>query len=203
MLDARMVKAESALSALHFAGGLDVQAQVRVRLNVEVESLASLHSAAGALLLEAPLTVYRMANHDWALAGTLHRSALARLDIAGNEVKAFLFVLVAVGLAEPNGPARDTDPIAFLQLHDLLFSPRTLTGIRTYPHGGAYRFHGNPPTLPAVRAAVRAELVALPQPSPGLADRSNSPFPGDLGRRQSCREFSNNPSTIIELRPFS
>jgi len=43
MLDVRMVKAESILSALHFAGGLDVQEQGRVRLNVEVESLASLH----------------------------------------------------------------------------------------------------------------------------------------------------------------
>jgi len=58
---ARMVKAEGTLSALHFAGGLDVQEQGRVRLNVEVESLASLHQAEGALLLEDPLTVHRTA----------------------------------------------------------------------------------------------------------------------------------------------
>ncbi|MDP2846656.1 MAG: SagB family peptide dehydrogenase [Humidesulfovibrio sp.] len=204
MLDARMVKGESVLFSVSpspeesaFTG------QIASGITYQLNRYAYLRQDNGCLLLESPLTPSRIAVHDGKLAGMLHHlCAGLRLDIAGEDAKVFLSALIALGIAEPAGVDNENSPMQFWQFHDLLYYARTLHGKTTYTIGATYRFHGKRPSLPAIRKPLSDDVIALPAPTALLSEQLGRPFSEVLGKRESRREFSDEPLTLEELGAF-
>lgn len=204
MLDARMVRGESVLFSVSplpeesaFTG------QIVSGITYQLNRYAYLRQDNGCLLLESPLTPSRIAVHDGKLAGMLHQlCAGLRLDIAGEDTKAFLSALIALGIAEPAGVDNENSSMQFWQFHDLLYYVRTLHGKTTYPIGATYRFHGKRPSFPTIRKSVSDDVIALPAPTALLSEQLGRPFAEVLGRRESRRDFSDEPLTLEELGAF-
>ncbi|SDL52962.1 SagB-type dehydrogenase domain-containing protein [Maridesulfovibrio ferrireducens] len=204
MLDARIVNKNKKLFTLSPSPEDSAfKKQIESGTTYHLNRYAYLHQAEDALLLESPLTPCRITIFDAKLTGMIHQLCTGmRLDIAGDDAKTFLSVLIALGIAEPAGMEKENDPMDFWQFHDLLYYARTLDGKNAYPTGGTYRFREKRPTIPINRESVSDTFIALPEPTEELAESLNTPFSEVLGMRQSQREFSENFITLEELGAF-
>jgi hypothetical protein len=195
---------EHMVCRLSFAGGLGVQEQGRIRHNVESNRFASRHQAEVALLLEDPLTVYRMAIHDGTLPGTLPALLCPRWissEMASRHSCPSLSPYASPSLMDRR---EMTVPLRFC---------RSMIG-----ESPRERARGNARIPVAAHSASTAHGPRF-RPWERLSRLRSSHCPSCLGDwpivqtarfpefwagvSLSCRAFSNNPSTIAGLGPFS
>lgn len=165
-------------------------------------------------VLESPLSDSRLFMHDpralsllAALAAPACRSSAAACGLPQQAFQQFLDLLNSGGFLTTAGGEADsgesTDPtLRQWEFHDLLFHSRSRQGRHRNPYGGTYRFAGEIPPLPAVRAQPSEETFDLYKPDVGSLSESDLPFTRVLEGRRSAREFGERPLTDGQLGEF-
>lgn len=164
----------------------------------------------GRLVLESPRAGARVVFH-----GPAGPAALAGLaapstpdDLRETETsRALRDLLLTAGLLETvgeSGRTAEDDDAALRQweFHDLLFHSRSRAGRTDGPFGGVYSYRNEIPPLPAVKASMSADTIALDRPDIAALSRLDRPFTGVLEGRQSIREYGDHPITLAQLGEF-
>ena len=166
-----------------------------------------------AMLAESPLGHARVVLHDArlcalpALLAAPHGlDALAAVlpAFTPEQLDAMLVLLLNAGVVFPCDAtgqiAEDADAaLRQWEFHDLFFHTRSRDGRHEYPLGGTYRFKGELPHAPALKAPMSAERTELPRPD---ADSVGPDFFAVLEARRSRRTPGEVPLTLALLGEF-
>jgi SagB-type dehydrogenase family enzyme len=161
------------------------------------------------LVLESPLAPALIVVHAQEVASLVHALARPRSleDLAHVAAGAtpdvlgqVLQLLSGAGLIDQGGEEDPSNALGLWEFHDLLFHSRSRLGRRRDPYGGTLRFLGVTDPLPAVKARMTTELVALPQRDPDAPPSSS--LSDVLERRRSVRSHAPEPLTRAQLGEF-
>lgn len=165
------------------------------------------------MLAESPLGHARVVLHDARLCALpallavphgLDALAAALPAFTPEQLDAMLALLLNAGVAFPCDAAgliaEDADAaLRHWEFHDLFFHTRSRGGRHAYPLGGTYRFKGELPHTPALKAPMSAERTELPRPD---ADSVGPDFFAVLEARRSRRTPGETPLTLAQLGEF-
>src|SRR5207302_3329578 len=104
----------------------------------------------------------------------------------------------------PDGSGDDdeSDAVRLWEFHDLLFHSRSRLGRHDYPFGAVFPHAGSIDPLPAVKAPMSAERIALARPDLAQLIARDDPFTRVLESRRSIRTFGLLPPTLAQLGEF-
>ena len=173
---------------------------------------AYLHQEDNALVLESPITEYKIIFLDDRLVqlASLLSKGMSPEEIAGRlsdfdvqTIRELIEVMASCGFvlsSEAEGALRESEPpLATWEFHDLLFQARTRVGRHRNPSGGTYRFLETIPPLPVVKPAVSEHVISLQEPDMDALEENDTSFSYVLENRMSIREFAETPISLSEL----
>lgn len=148
------------------------------------------------LLLESPLSASRIHLHDTRASMVLAQLARGTTLAALQDVMVFVELLQRGGFLAPDEVPRTWE------FHDLLFHARSRRGRHDYPFGGLYPFVGDLPPLPAFKAPMSEDEIALDVPDMDMVRRDDRPLADVMETRRSMRQHGETPLSIHQLGVF-
>lgn len=166
-------------------------------------------------VLECPLGAAVVCLHDARAAVAIASLAEPRtaeeigvvLGVKPGEALAFVSLLAsakAVFPCDTDGRIAEDDsvPLRQWEFHDLLFHARSRLRRHDAPFGGTFRFAGELPHIPAVKAPMSERRIALHAPDLAALDAGDLPFSRVLEARRSIRTAGERPIAAAQLGEF-
>ena len=172
-------------------------------------------AAGGEWVLECPLAHAKILLHDWRAHALLHALSkphnLAELcrefqQISEESIAGCLSLLLACQslceVKENRTRSRQQEALAQWEFHDLLFHSRSRLGRHRNPYRDSYRFVGQIPAQPVVKAPMSQEAITLYRPDLEALKKEDLPLTYVLEERQSIRQHGASPITLKQLGEF-
>ncbi|MGB0389186.1 MAG: SagB family peptide dehydrogenase [Ardenticatenaceae bacterium] len=179
-------------------------------------------AAGGEWVLECPLGHAKLLLHDWRTHALLHALSkphnLAELcqefqPLSADAIAGCLSLLLACqSLCEAKDNAsrssvrstrtRQEEALAQWEFHDLLFHSRSRLGRHRNPYRGSYRFVGQIPAQPVVKAPMSQDAITLYRPDLEALKKEDQPLTRVLEERRSIRQHGASPITLKQLGEF-
>jgi SagB-type dehydrogenase family enzyme len=182
---------------------------------VRLSRFAFLREAGGELLLESPLSYYRVVLHrplaTWVVSSlgqaTTSADVAQGINMAQPVVAEIVAYLAATGMVVTGEPgsggqaptfAEDSDPdLLTWSPYDLLFHSRSRLGRHDDPAGAVYRHNLAP--LPVVKPVPEGRRFPLYQPDLTAPTAGEISLTEAIERRRSMREFADEGPSVREL----
>ena len=171
-----------------------------------------LHQVDGKMLLDCPLSKFKVILHHWQGAGLIAQlsqpqtinSLLEEMGEINREVvENFLCLLLAtenLSMISATGEIEtEKPPLLYWEFHDLLFHSRTRMGRQDQPSGSTRRFLGKTEEIPAIKAPMSDKFIDLPKPDLEQLAYTDISLSKALEIRESIREYGENPMTLRQL----
>lgn len=183
-------------------------------LSFSLSRFAYLRNDQGALVLESPLSRWRLVLHDpraMSVVGALatHSAPAELCERVPTLPSATIIGLIAllegasmIDATRKNQPTDNSDEqLESWEFHDLLFHSRSRRGRSDAQFGATYRLvHRTPP--PALRLIEKARSHDLYRPDLERLERDDPPFAQVQNRRRSVRTYGDEPVTAQQLGEF-
>lgn len=176
--------------------------------NVSLSRFAYQRSHQGGMVLESPLSKFRIKLTDWRASALLAQLAqpqpLRRLtpppQIGPETAYQFLNLLWATGFLSVEAEAPE---LQLWEFHNLLFHSRSRQGRHDYPTGDIAASVGVWDQFPVVKPPLGGAIVPLPQFSIDAIRQRDKTLTTALEKRQSMREYDDHrPITLEQLGEF-
>ena len=176
--------------------------------NVSLSRFAYQRSHGGGMVLESPLSKFRIKLTDWRASAILAQLAqpqpLRRLtpppQIGPETAYQFLNLLWATGFLSVEAEAPE---LQLWEFHNLLFHSRSRQGRHDYPTGDIAASVGVWDQFPVVKPPLGGAIVPLPQFSIDAIRQRDKTLTTALEKRQSMREYDDHrPITLEQLGEF-
>ncbi|NEP57754.1 MAG: PatA/PatG family cyanobactin maturation protease [Symploca sp. SIO2G7] len=163
------------------------------------------HQYEGAMVLESPLSKFRITLLDWKASALLNLLAqpqsLGKLnifpDLSPEIIQQFLHLLWTT-----NFLTIEPEPLS-LQLwefHNLLFHSRSRSGRHNYPTVYIDKFIDKLPQFPVVKPPMSDKIIPLPQPNLQVIIQGDFTLTQAIETRKSIREYNDtHPITLEQL----
>lgn len=177
--------------------------------NVSLSRFAYQRSHGGGMVLESPLSKFRIKLTDWRASAILAQLAqpqpLRRLtpppQIGPETAYQFLNLLWATGFLSLE--AAEAPELQLWEFHNLLFHSRSRQGRHDYPTADIAASVGVWDQFPVVKPPLAGTIVPLPQFSIDAIRQRDKTLTTALEKRQSMREYDDHrPITVEQLGEF-
>ncbi|WP_019509125.1 PatA/PatG family cyanobactin maturation protease [Pleurocapsa sp. PCC 7319] len=167
----------------------------------------------GEMVLESPLSKFRIRLLDWRASGLLallaQPQSIATLtafaDLSPEIIQQFLHLLWATQfLTTESEPRNEVMPsglsLQVWEFHNLLFHSRSRSGRHDYPLTHGEQFTDLLPQISAVKPPMSDKVVPLPRPNLAIITQGDLTLTEAIETRQSIREYDDtHPITLEQL----
>lgn len=175
--------------------------------NVSLSRFAYQRSHEGSMVLESPLSKFRVKLLDWRASAILAQIAQPQSlpqvtppQIGAETAYQFLSLLWATGFLNLEA---ETPALKLWEFHNMLFHSRCRQGRHNYPTGDIASSLDVWDDFPVVKPPMSGQIVPLPQLSINAIRQQDKTLTTAIEKRQSIREYNeNHPITIEQLGEF-
>lgn len=175
------------------------------QIAVSLSRFAYQHQYEGAMVLESPLSKFRITLLDWRASAILNLLAqpqsLGTLntfpDLSPEIIQQFLHLLWTT-----NFLTTEPEPLSLQvwEFHNLLFHSRSRLGRHNYPTADIEKFIDKLPQFPVVKPPMSDKIVPLPRPNLHVVIQGDFTLTEAIEARKSIREYDDtHPITLEQL----
>lgn len=184
---------------------LNLTAPHWTQVKVSLSRFAYQHSHEGAMVLESPLSPFRMKLLDWRASALLAQlpqpQSLAKLTpppyVGPETAYQFLNLLWAAGFLTVDA---ESASLQLWDFHNLLFHSRSRQGRHDYPTGDIQHCIDQWSDFPVVKRPMSDKIVPLPRPNLEVVAQRDATLTAAIEARASIREYDEaHPITIEQL----